>query len=264
MIDKNKILYIFFFILLSSCEPKKKVSQAGIALSFDDRFVKEWVQLRPLLKKYNAKATFYITQPDSLSHEEINMLHELQKDGHEIGCHGAMHVRSMSYIWDNSLEKYMKNEIFHALQVMKKQGFSPNTFAHPGGSQMWYSDRELLKYFTLLRDVSMKNRNIFSYQYTRQVEDMDEIYHQHDNTQKVNALLIDVGTNLSITDLKKGLRRASNEGSVMMIFGHKPLNRIIQNANEYGFDIHFLAEILAESAKLRLKYYRMDELCSKR
>jgi peptidoglycan-N-acetylglucosamine deacetylase len=260
MIDKKNILYFIFLILFSACESKKTIHQAGIALSFDDRFVKEWTQLRPLLKKYNVKATFYITQPDSLSVEEVNMLHEFRKDGHEIGCHGAMHVRSMYYIWEYSLDEYMENEIFHALETMKKQGFSPKTFAHPGGSQMWYSDRELLKYFSLLRDVSLKNRNLWGYEYTREVDEMDEIYYQHDNIQKVNALLIDVGTKLTIEDIQKGLKRAKEEGSVMMIFGHKPLNGNTQKVGEYGFDIHFLEQILAECAKLELKFYRMDEL----
>lgn len=259
--DKKNILYLIFIVLLSACESKKKVHQAGLALSFDDRFVKEWTLLQPLIKKYNVKATFYITQPDSLSDEEVNLLHELQKDGHEIGCHGAMHVRSIPYVWENSLEEYMENEIFYALKTMKKQGFSPKTFAHPGGSQMWYSDHELLKYFSLLRDVSLKNKNFWGYEYTRKVEDMDEIYYQHDNTQKVKALLMDVGTNLSMEDIKKGLKRASEEGSVMMIFGHKPFNGNTKKMNEYGFNIHFLEQILVESAKLRLKYYRMDELC---
>ena len=258
--DKKNILYLIFIIFFFACESKKTIHQAGIALSFDDRFVKEWASLRPLLKKYNVKSTFYITQPDSLSVEEVNILHELRKDGHEIGCHGAMHVRSMYYIWENSLEEYMENEIFQALKTMKKQGFTPKTFAHPGGSQMWYSDRELLKYFSILRDVSLKNRNLWGYEYTREIDDMDEIYHQHDNTQRVNALLIDVGTKLTIEDLQKGLKRAKGEGSVMMIFGHKPLNENTKKINEYGFDIHFLEQILAESAKLELKFYRMDEL----
>jgi peptidoglycan-N-acetylglucosamine deacetylase len=264
MIDKKNILYLIFLILFSACESKKTVHQAGLALSFDDRFVKEWASLRPLLKKYNVKATFYITQPDSLSVEEVNILHEFRKEGHEIGCHGAMHVRSMYYIWEHSLDEYMKNEIFHALETMEKQGFCPTTFAHPGGSQMWYSDRELLKYFMLLRDVSLKSRNLWGYEYIRNIEDMDEIYHKHDNTQKVNSLLIDVGTGLNIEDIQKGLKRAKDEGSVMMIFGHKPLNENTQKVGEYGFDIHFLEQILAESAKLNLKYYRMDELVGER
>ena len=257
----QKFLYFFILILLiSGCERRKATQQGGIAISFDDRFVKEWYQLRPLLKKYNAKCTFYITQPDSLSDEEVKLLHQLQQEGDEIGCHGAMHVRSMYYIWDFSLDEYMKNEIFSALKTMKKQGFLPKTFAHPGGSQTWYSDRELLKYFTLLRDVSMKNRILWDFNYTHEIENMDEIYYQHDSTQKVNALLIDTSAKLTIEDIKKGLKRASQEGSVMMMFGHKPLTKTTQKSDEYGFDVQFLEQILAESAKLNLKTYTMQQL----
>ena len=257
----QKFLYYFIlFVLSTSCNQRKPVKQAGIAISFDDRFIKEWYQLRPLLKKYNAKCTFFITQPDSLSHEEVDLLHQLEKEGNEIGCHGAIHVRSMYYIWDFSLEEYMKNEIFPALETMKKQGFSPKTFAHPGGSQTWYSDRELLKHFSLLRDVSMKTRTLWDYDYTHEIEDIDEIFHQHDSTRKVNALLIDTSAKLTIEDIKKGLKRASNEGSVMMMFGHKPLTKTTRKVDEYGFDIKFLEQILEESAKLNLKTYTMQEL----
>ncbi|MEY4539243.1 MAG: hypothetical protein RLZZ306_1000 [Bacteroidota bacterium] len=254
------LYYVILFFLLNACNQKKVAQNAGIAISFDDRFIKEWYQLRPLLKKYNAKCTFFITQPDSLSHEEVMLLHELEDEGHEIGCHGAMHVRSMYYIWDFSLEEYMKNEIFSALKTMKKQGFIPKTFAHPGGSQMWYSDRELLKHFVLLRDVSMKTRSVWDFDYTHEIEDIDEIFHQHDGTKKVNALLIDTSAKLTIADIKKGLKRASEESSTMMMFGHKPLTKTTQKADEYGFDIKFLEQILEESAKLNLKTYTMQEL----
>ena len=257
---QKNLYFVILFFLLSACKQRKVNQQAGIAISFDDRFIKEWYQLRPLLKKYNAKCTFFITQPDSLSHEEVTLLHQLEDEGNEIGCHGAIHVRSMYYIWDFSLEDYMKNEIFPAIKTMKKQGFSPKTFAHPGGSQTWYSDRELLKYFMLLRDVSMKTRTLWDFDYTHEIEDIDEIFHQHDGTRKVNALLIDTSAKLTIEDIKKGLKRASEEGSVMMMFGHKPLTKTTQKADEYGFDVKFLEQILEESAKLNLKTYTMQEL----
>jgi peptidoglycan-N-acetylglucosamine deacetylase len=257
---QKNLISLLLIILFSTCRQKKVVQQAGIAISFDDRFVKEWYQLRPLLKKYNAKCTFFITQPDSLSHEEVMLLRQLQNEGNEIGCHGAIHVRSMFYIWDFSLDEYMEKEIFPALKTMKKQGFSPKTFAHPGGSQTWYSDRELLKYFTLLRDVSMKTRTLWDFDYTHEVEEIDEIFHQHDGTRKVNALLIDTSAKLTIDDIKKGLKRASKEGSVMMMFGHKPLTETTQKTDEYGFDVKFLEQILEESAKLNLKTYTMQEL----
>jgi len=257
----KQLFYLFLILMQISCKHKKTVQQVGgIGISFDDRFVKEWNQLRPLLKKYNAKCTFYITQPDSLSRDEVKLLHELQNEGHEIGCHGAMHVRSMYYIWNFSLDEYMKNEIFPAMKTMKKQGFSPKTFAHPGGSQTWYSDRELLKYFTLLRDVSMKTRTLWNVHYSRNIEDMDEIFYQQGGVQKVNALLIDTNAKLTIEDIKKGLKRASQENSIMMLFGHKPLTKTTQKTDEYGFDIRFLAQILSESAKLNLKTFTMQEL----
>lgn len=257
---QNKLYFFIILVIFIGCKQKKVVQQGGIAISFDDRFVNEWKALQPLLKKYNARCTFYITQPDSLSSEEVKLLHQFEDEGNEIGCHGAMHVRSMYYIWDFSLVEYMNNEIFPAVKAMKKQGFSPKTFAHPGGSQTWYSDRELLKHFTLLRDVSMKTRTLWNYDYTHEIEDIDEIFHQHDGTQKVNALLIDTSSKLTIEDIKKGLNRASEEGSVMMMFGHKPLTKTTQKSDEYGFDVKFLEQILEESAKLNLKTYTMQEL----
>ncbi|MEA5402560.1 polysaccharide deacetylase family protein [Arcicella sp. DC2W] len=257
---KFNIVYILIALSLISCQEKEAPRPAGIALSFDDRFIKEWFELRPLFKKYHAKVTFYITQPDSLSTEEIEMLHQLQADGHEIGCHGAMHIGSINYVWEHSLEEYMQKEVFQALKTMKRQDFSPTTFAHPGGSQIWYIDRELLKHFSLLRDVSMKERNIFGFTYRREVENMDEIYHHHDDTRKVNALIIDVSANLTIEDIQKGLAKAQKEQSVMMLFGHKPLRKITHKPEEYGFDIFFLEQILSESAKLKLQYFTMNSL----
>lgn len=127
---------------------------------------------------------------------------------------------------------------------------------------MWYSDRELLKYFTLLRDVSVKTRTLWNFDYTHEIEEIDDIYHQHDNAQKVNALLIDTSAKLTIDDIKKGLKRASEEGSIMMMFGHKPLTKANQKADEYGFEIQFLEQILAESAKLNLKTYTMQQLAN--
>ncbi len=257
---KKLFFYSLIIIFITNCTTKKVIQKGGIAISFDDRFVNEWYQLRPIFKKYNAKVTFYISQPDSLSDEEVKLLHELQNEGHEIGCHSMNHERSVVYVEEHSLKEYMENEIFKAISSMKKQGFLPNTFAHPGGSQSWVSDRELLKIFTLLRDVSMKTRKLYGYEYVQEVEEMNEIYHQHDNTQKVNALLIDTNANLTIEDIQKGLQRAKKEGSIIMLFGHKPLNKINQKSDEYGFDIQFLEQILVESAKLDLKSFTMQEL----
>jgi hypothetical protein len=43
---------------------------------------------------------------------------------------------------------------------MKKHGYTPTTFAHPGGSQFWWLDQKLYQYFNLLRDVSLKKESL--------------------------------------------------------------------------------------------------------
>jgi ribosomal protein L19 len=70
---------------------------SGICLSFDDRSINEWFELRELLNGNEVRATFFITQADSLNSLEIHKLKVLQNDGHEIGFHGNMHVLSEYY-----------------------------------------------------------------------------------------------------------------------------------------------------------------------
>ena len=157
----KKLFFLLFggltAFLLGCNQAPKRPHAAGIALTFDDRYVEEWTQLRPLLKKYGAKATFYVTQFDSLSPNEIRLLHELVKDGHEIGAHGAAHIRVLDWLrGGGALDDFFKLEIEAEVHSMNKAGFRPVTFAHVGGQQTWWTDRRLLRdYFQLLRDVSM-------------------------------------------------------------------------------------------------------------
>ena len=139
---------IFFLLVglslgLSSCREKpKNLPPAGIALSFDDRYIEEWTRLRPLLKKYNAHVTFYVTQFDSLTPKEVALLHQLQRDGHEIGAHGAAHIRVLDWMrGGGSLDDFFRYEIEAELISMRKAGFKPVTFAHVGGQQTWWTDQ---------------------------------------------------------------------------------------------------------------------------
>jgi hypothetical protein len=260
---KTHIIIVWVILTLSQCTTNNTshtAQQAGIALSFDDRFIEEWFQLRPLLLQYHTKATFYITQPDSLSPREIMLLKILEKDGHEIGCHGAQHIRSLPFVWQNSLAEYMQVEIFPALATMKKQGFSPITFAHPGGSQFWWIDLTLLKHFVLLRDVSLKERKLYGFSYHRNIEQINEIYYDFKGQKRVEALLIDESNQLTWQELRWALVKAQKTNTALMLFGHRPLSASNRLGTDYGFDIKRLEQILAESAKLGLKSYTMAEL----
>ncbi|MFN4145559.1 MAG: polysaccharide deacetylase family protein [Runella sp.] len=242
------------------CQNPTQRPAAGIALSFDDRYIEDWTRLRPLLQKYNAHVTFYVTQFDSLSAHEIQLLHQLQQDGHEIGAHGAMHVRILDWLrGGGSLEDFYKQEIEGEVRSMQKAGFRPVTFAHVGGQQTWWTDRRLLKdYFVLLRDVAICDRKLLFINLHRAVFDIDEIYYQFDNDRTVHALLIDQMAGLTNEALKDGLIRAKNTQSVLMLFGHRPLFE--PSSEPYAFSVKQLEFILAEAQRMNLKTYTMREL----
>lgn len=245
--------------LLTACRPATPTHPPGIALSFDDRFISEWYQLRPIFRKYNAQATFYITQFDSLTPVEIRQLKTLQQDGHEIGCHGAIHTNSISYVRQNSMQRYLNDEIYAALRSMKQHGFRPTSFAHPGGAHTSAIDRELLNQFVLLRDVALVERTIWGVTLRWNIHLMPGIYHHFDDDPTVDALLFDDGAGLDQTDLRTAMRKAKEEGTVLMLFGHKPYQRPVEKG-EYGFLTERLDSILAESKRLGLRTYTMSAL----
>ena len=81
-----KILRYFFliFFIYSACSPQPNEQKAGICISFDDRYIAEWKEVIQLLKKHNAKATFFITQFDSLDQGEIALLKEFENNNEKI------------------------------------------------------------------------------------------------------------------------------------------------------------------------------------
>jgi len=249
------LLVWFIFGLWGCQESSKTLPPAGIALSFDDRYVEEWTRLRPLLKKYKAHVTFYVTQFDSLTPKEIALLHQLQRDGHEIG-----HIRVLDWMrGGGSLDDFFRYEIEAELISMRKAGFRPVTFAHVGGQQTWWTDRRLLRdYFKLLRDVSMTERRLSFFIFRRPVFGIDEIYYHFDGDRTVHSLLIDQYTNVTDAQLKDGLIRAKNTQSVLMLLGHHPL--FTPSDEPYAFSVARLEKLLAETQRLGLKTYTMSEL----
>lgn len=261
----KKVLFLLLTLVrgLFGCQDSPSIENgppAGIALSFDDRYVEEWTLLRPLLKKYNVRATFYVTQFDSLSPKEIEQLHQLVRDGHEIGAHGATHTRVLDWLrGGGALEDFYRYEIEAEVLSMRKAGFKPVTFAHVGGQQTWFTDRRLLKdYFILLRDVSMTERRVSIFTFRQPIFGIDDIYYHFDGTPKVHSLLIDQYTNITDAQLKDGLIRAKNTRSVLMLLGHRPL--FDASDEPYAFSVGRLEKLLAEAQRMGLKSYTMAEL----
>ena len=250
---KLLLLFLFTIALTFSCQQEK--NQAGICLSFDDRTIKEWFALRDLFNQYEVKATFFISQFDSLAPDEIEMLHQFEKDGHEIASHGALHIQAEKYIKENSYKKYMALEIKPSIESMKKQGFNPVSFAYPYGSKYWFTDFMLLHKFKSTRGVAsyhtvkdLKNKDLAS---------VDEIYFDFDGERKLSSFEIDRKLQLTQEIMLSGLNRAEKRGEVIMLFAHVPSTDI---NNPYSFDVDFLKFILEEAKKRNMKFYRFKDL----
>lgn len=233
--------------------------QAGVALSFDDRFIEEWYRLRPLFKKYNARATFYITQFDSLTTQEKLLLKELAEDGHEIACHGAIHTNAIQFVEARGEADYINNEVKPALQAMAKEGYKPSSFAYPGGARNKETDQILLRHFTTLRDVTKIERKIMGIPLRRPMALMIESFYQYEQDPLFYALSIDNGDGLLETDIQQGIEKAYNDHSVLILFGHQPFFHN-QPPNSYGFNIETLSLILKEAKRKNLRFYTMSEL----
>lgn len=243
-------LVIVIFVSIFSCTDETK-RERGICLSFDDRTIEDWYRMRDLLKEYNASVTFFITQFDSLNSLEVDMLRELENDGHEIGSHGALHVISENYISTYSYNQYLKNEIEANSASMRSQGFVPKSFAYPYGAKYWFTDILLLDKFEVLRGVANLNDE-------HDITSIDEIFYDFDDDRTLNAISIDQNSRLTKGMIQKAMKRASDNKEVLLLYGHCPINNNDKSA--YNFDIEFLKFILSEARSNNLKHFKMSEL----
>lgn len=245
------VSHVLIVLFLVSCKENDSPQSGGICISFDDRTISEWHGMRELLKQYNTKVTFFVSQFDSLDSSEITMLKELAMDGHEIGSHGALHVVSENYIKENSFKEYLANEIHSSISSMKQAGFEPSSFAYPYGSKYWFTDFLLLRDFGTLRGVTPLNPE-------RDLSLIDEIYFEFDGDRTVSAIAIDRISGLTSDMIQQGMKRAIEQNEVLLLYGHYPGN--VDEKNPYNFDVSLLEYILKEATENNLKSYKMTEL----
>ncbi len=246
----SKGLLLILFLIVISCQ-QKEIKRPGICISFDDRSIKEWYDMRDLLKKYSSQVTFFVTQFDSLDSSEIIMLKELERDGHEIGSHGALHVVSEFYIKENTYKEYLENEIDASISSMIERGFTPKSFAYPYGAKYWFSDMILLKKFKILRGVEPINNE-------KNLTLLDNIYYTYNGDKTLSSIGIDKINGLTKEIINKAIKRAFDNKEVLMLHGHSPLTNT-ENTN-YNFDINLLEYILNEAKKNDLEFIRYEDL----
>jgi sugar phosphate isomerase/epimerase len=144
------------------------LNKPGIAFSFDDSFrVNDWYKFgKELFGFYDVRVTFNINAHHHYegqrehTQKEIDMLLELQSNGHEIAHHGYNHEDAVEYSKQMGINNWIKDEIDTLFDWMEGQSHSktgekfrrPVTFVFP---RFNYNDETLKalvpKYFKIAR-----------------------------------------------------------------------------------------------------------------
>ena len=252
MKKSSNCIIIFIILLLCSklimAENNQIKYQSGVAISFDDHYVNDWYAANEVFREYNWKATFYISRFDRLTEEEIEKLHELKKEGHEIAAHGMHHIRAVDFIAENGVRAYLDYEINPMMEMMHENNFFPTTFAYPYGSRNVPIDTLLLDHFDILRGT------------TRATPELESLraFFNYDNV--VFGLGIDSQrADFDLDYVLSALQFAKESNKILIVFGHKTVpDHQARNETDYKT----LIEICEFVVNNNMKFYRMDELTS--
>ncbi|GGG29108.1 hypothetical protein GCM10011323_35660 [Pontibacter amylolyticus] len=177
------------------------------------------------------------------------MLQELAADGHEIASHGFLHENSSKFIKEHGMAAYVAREITPAIQAMQSIGFTPSTFAYPYGARSLTSDRELTKYFHLLRGDSWKVAG-------KGIDEVDRIFYQYDGSRLVHGLGIDSNSGVTLQDLEAGFKRAAQNKEAILIYAHN----ISEDTTGYSLSPQTLEAVFQLAQKHKLTSFTFREL----
>ena len=102
-------------------------------LTFDDGPSKNTPKILEILKKYNAKATFFV-----INSADIGYVKNIHDAGHTVGLHTATHSYSQIY---SSIDAYFKDLQQISDKVESIIGIKPTVMRFPGGSSNQVSAR---------------------------------------------------------------------------------------------------------------------------
>jgi peptidoglycan/xylan/chitin deacetylase (PgdA/CDA1 family) len=120
------IILLFSSPILISYSLAEPIKAAII--TFDDGMLSQYTYGKPILDKYNFKATFYIicNSVDKENRMNWNNIRTLEEEGHEIGSHSMNHKRLSKLSTDE-----LKYEIIESKRCLQKNGFNVTSFSFP-------------------------------------------------------------------------------------------------------------------------------------
>ena len=246
-----KTVLLCSIFVLYSCEKEKtkpeiKIYRAGVILSFDDAYVKEWFDTDQELKQYGWKGTFCVSKINTLDYSEIKKLLKLQKEGHEIAGHGFHHYNAKKFVRKYGINEYMKQEINPMLGLMNFYGLKVTSFVYPYGGRHKTLDATLLNKFKIVRgrafceDSPLKQGSYFN------------------KSRLVFSFSIDDTHNhFNIPHLLKLLDYAKKNNTILILNSHKT----VKNVNgDYQTKEATLKLICTYIKRNNMRFYTLSEL----
>lgn len=251
------VVAIVILFLFSECgDVVKPISEkkCGYAIAFDDTYIEEWGEIRTLLKKYNTKATFFISAYHTVSRADKLILDSLKLDGHQIACHSVNHINVLDYLKKKNIGDYINREIIPEINLMKHDGINPTAFAYPYGLNNAKTDSALFTYFDILRDVAEVQRHIAN---VTRIDTIESIYFKFDKTRVIAGLGIDENFGITITEIENGFKRAIKNREVIVFYSHKPTKKTTGN---YQISYEYLENILFLAKSMEVRSLTFNEL----
>ena len=119
-------------------------AQAGVALMYDDAWLAPWMASVPLLQKYGARVTLYITWYTRLQPSERDEIRQLAAMGNDIQAHSVSHIRGSDYVDDHGIDAYVADEVVPSIDVLTNDGYTVTSYAYPFGMRTDEMDRAIL------------------------------------------------------------------------------------------------------------------------
>ncbi len=229
------------------------IEKGGVVLTFDDRNFDDWVAAIPLFRKYDAKATFFIS--GAIDEKALATALELKRHGHAIGSHSVHHLSAIDYLKTHSAADFVQNEIMPQMIAFKAAGITPTAFAYPMSKNHPEVDQELLKIFRHLRT----GKGIDS---KREIIDYDEFFVSA-KTIKDTGLLFGKGIDFApvsedrtFEKIEAALTRAAQNGEILTLYAHQI--RVLGKGN--FITPSALEHILKTAKELNLPFLTFDQL----
>ena len=248
---KNSILKLvllctFFFLYSCKEKPETKPYRAGVILSFDDAYVKEWFDTDKVLKKYSWKATFCVCKINTLRHSEIKKLLELQKEGHEIAGHGLHHYHAEKFVKKYGIKDYFKQEINPMLKLMNFYGLTVTSFVYPYGGRNKELDAALLEKFQIVRGRA----------FCEEAPLLQGCY--FNNSRMVYSFSIDDTHNhFNIPHLLKLLDYAKKNDKILILNSHKTVGNVTTDYETKNATLELICKYIKRN---NMKFYTLSDL----